>query len=262
MINNLETITNTDVEAVITSAEEKVMPFQETLSYEDVASRLGYDPLTGQFAWLVDVGRNVKAGTIAGSVKATRTNAEGVAVSYRYIRLLGRTIPAARLAWLLQRGVWPAGRVVPRNGDTLDLRFDNLTETNAVQGFYDHADQEARKEYHRAHRKENPLAWRTSQLAAKYNISLDAYLRMIAAQNNKCACCNQPEIAVRNGEIKALAVDHNHLTGIVRELLCQACNQVVGFSKEDPARLRAAADYIEKHRVADNVVPLKKDEAS
>lgn len=236
------------------------MPFQETLTFTDVASRLGYDPLTGQFAWLIDVSRNVKAGSIAGSVKATRVDATGTAISYRYIRLLGRTIPAARLAWLLQCGVWPAGRIVPNNGNTLDLRFENLSETNAVQGFYDHQDPEARKEYHRAHRKENPLSWRASQLTNRYNISLETYLNMIAAQNNKCACCDQLETVVRDGAVKALAVDHNHETGAVRELLCQACNQVVGFSKENPARLRAAAAYIEKHReTANNVVnmPLK-----
>ena len=40
-------------------------------------------------------------------------------------------------------------------------------------------------------------------------------------------------------------VDHNHNTGVVRGLLCFHCNLILGHAKDESARLRAAADYID-----------------
>lgn len=42
-------------------------------------------------------------------------------------------------------------------------------------------------------------------------------------------------------------IDHCHTTWKIRGVLCSPCNVALGFAKEDPSRLRAIADYIEKH---------------
>ncbi len=81
---------------------------------------------------------------------------------------------------------------------------------------------------------------------------------MFVAQGGVCAICEQPETAQRSGRAKWLAVDHDHGTGAVRGLLCSNCNPMLGYAKDDPALLRAAASYLESHAVS-NVVPLKKD---
>ncbi len=249
------------VDFKVSTAEEKIVPFQETLSYEEVAAKLSYDPATGVFMWLVDVGRSVKAGTQAGSVKATRVMADGRSVSYRYIRLEGRTMLAGRLAWLLHFGKWPIGKVVPIDGNPLNLAIDNLSEGNALPDRYDHDDPEDRKKYHRDLRLAHPAMSRENSLLRKFGISFQDYMNRAVEQRNLCAICEKPETAVRNGEIKALAVDHCHTTGAIRALLCQTCNQMIGFSKDDPAKLRAGAAYLEKHQAAAaNVVPLKTEE--
>jgi hypothetical protein len=60
------------------------------------------------------------------------------------------------------------------------------------------------------------------------------------AQGGKCAVC---------GDVQKrwLAVDHSHLTGKIRELLCDRCNPMAGYALDEPARLRAVADYLERH---------------
>jgi len=40
-------------------------------------------------------------------------------------------------------------------------------------------------------------------------------------------------------------IDHEKGTRNVRGLLCSYCNTVLGLMAHDPARLRAAADYLE-----------------
>ena len=63
--------------------------------------------------------------------------------------------------------------------------------------------------------------------------------KLIDAQNGKCAIC---------GELhRTLCVDHDHKTDVIRGGLCHACNLGLGYFKDDPARLHAAATYIETH---------------
>jgi hypothetical protein len=43
-------------------------------------------------------------------------------------------------------------------------------------------------------------------------------------------------------------VDHDHVTGKIRGLLCFECNSAIGLHKDDPARMEAAAMYARQHR--------------
>lgn len=44
--------------------------------------------------------------------------------------------------------------------------------------------------------------------------------------------------------------DHNHRTGDFRGWLCNGCNSALGFTKDNPIRLRALALYVERYESA------------
>lgn len=48
------------------------------------------------------------------------------------------------------------------------------------------------------------------------------------------------------GQTTRLHMDHDHVTGKFRALLCSPCNTSLGFLKESPERIRGLAAYIER----------------
>jgi hypothetical protein len=108
-----------------------------------------------------------------------------------------------------------------------------------------------RNSYARAYRAANPEKFKVYDLKRAYGMSAENYTAMVEGQGNVCAVCKRPENAVdpKTGASRALAVDHCHASGKVRALLCSACNTGLGLFGDDAERLRAAADYVELHRV-------------
>lgn len=83
---------------------------------------------------------------------------------------------------------------------------------------------------------------------AKYGLSIADYELMVEACGNLCEICRRPEMMRQRGETLKLAVDHCHDIGRVRGLLCHSCNTSLGKFNHNPALLRSAADYLEKHK--------------
>jgi hypothetical protein len=64
----------------------------------------------------------------------------------------------------------------------------------------------------------------------KYGVTDNVYNAMLAAQNGLCAMCGKPEVHLgRSGKVRPLVIDHDHVTGKVRDLLCDTCNRALGF---------------------------------
>lgn len=106
------------------------------------------------------------------------------------------------------------------------------------------------KECHRVksqeYSKRNILKTRDYTLRVNFGIGVEEYNTLLARQKGVCVICGQPESAVSysNGKVKALAVDHDHLTGKVRGLLCSRCNSGIGFFRDHPEILQKAIDYL------------------
>lgn len=82
---------------------------------------------------------------------------------------------------------------------------------------------------------------------AQYGLTVEQYEAMVAEQGNRCAVCGTHDPQTKTG---TWHVDHCHGSLKVRGLLCTCCNIGLGQFGDDPDRLRAAAAYIERHRVA------------
>ena len=78
--------------------------------------------------------------------------------------------------------------------------------------------------------------------AKKHGLSKDELNNLYLLQNSKCGICGVTE--TEHG--RYLAIDHDHLTGTVRGLLCMACNTGLGNFKDDIAFLNKAIDYLKK----------------
>jgi len=80
-----------------------------------------------------------------------------------------------------------------------------------------------------------------------YGCSASQFDAMLAAQDGKCAICGSLETCTQQSRLRTLAVDHDHVTGKIRALLCGGCNSGLGSFEHDPKVLEAAITYLQAH---------------
>ncbi len=100
--------------------------------------------------------------------------------------------------------------------------------------------------------KESRKAWkksptgkrcvRNTHLKKTYGITLLEYEAKLKEQKGCCAICLKPAATYKKG----LGVDHNHITGKNRGLLCFICNTSLAIL-ENVAFCQKALYYIQKH---------------
>jgi hypothetical protein len=78
---------------------------------------------------------------------------------------------------------------------------------------------------------------RNRQYLKMYSITIADYDRMLKSQNGVCKMCGADRAGPKR---QKFAVDHCHKTGVVRGLLCVACNVAVGFYEK-------RGDYVRKY---------------
>ncbi len=95
----------------------------------------------------------------------------------------------------------------------------------------------------------NPEHFQNKRLKKNFGITLETYNKMSTQQDHLCNICKKPESTVNgaSNKIQKLAVDHNHITGKIRGLLCAECNLALGKFKEDISILTNAIEYLRKY---------------
>lgn len=147
-------------------------------------------------------------------------------------------------------GQRPEGNFVLKRPDPNNLYSPNNFE------WYEHLKKEenetdkdwwARKWANRRHR--NPDTEYDRNLQRSFGIGLNDYLEKFKNQNGVCAiCCKEETSKSQSGTLRRLAVDHCHLTGKVRDLLCTRCNKTIGMAEDNTELLQEMINYLNKHK--------------
>lgn len=85
-------------------------------------------------------------------------------------------------------------------------------------------------------RKYSSAASLKHRLRAIYDLSVEEYQEMQRQQNGLCAICLRQ---------KLLEIDHDHISGKVRGLLCRKCNLGLGCFADDPTQFQRVLDYLD-----------------
>lgn len=80
------------------------------------------------------------------------------------------------------------------------------------------------------------------ELVRKYGLTMADFETLLEQQGGVCAICG----GGRSGPGKRFHVDHCHVTGQVRGLLCGNCNTAIGLLGDDPERAEKAAAYLRR----------------
>lgn len=102
-----------------------------------------------------------------------------------------------------------------------------------------------RKEYYQA--PERKKKYRIKYIEKTFGIKYEEYDRMLQEQNALCAICGESE---SSSTCKYLSVDHCHITGQIRGLLCVSCNRGLGMLRDNPLFVEKALNYLKKSHYA------------
>lgn len=96
--------------------------------------------------------------------------------------------------------------------------------------------------------KHRQPAWKRKEASLKYRygITFAAFTALMERQGSVCAICQKPG--------RKLVVDHDHLTGTVRGLLCDSCNVSIGRLGDTHNKLLRVIEYFRQaHEQAQKV---------
>lgn len=103
----------------------------------------------------------------------------------------------------------------------------------------------AQAKYRERHRERRLAGLRAAALVRKYQMTVDEFDQLSRSQGNACAICSRP---------RKLVVDHCHITGRVRGLLCRSCNSALGVFGDNAGGLEKAIEYLNATTVVEEPV--------
>ncbi len=128
-------------------------------------------------------------------------------------------------------------------------RLDNAEKCRAARKKWNAKNKDKVRGYAKAWRARNPEKtreiWRRSNRRnwrKRRLLSAERVEEMLAQQGNCCAICKSDQPKTKKG----WHIDHCHATGVVRGILCHACNIMLGNANDKPEVLHAAIGYLTK----------------
>ena len=166
----------------------------------------------------------------------------------------------ARLAATWAAKPFPSRKRCPRCRKMLPIAMFSFRKTGSPRGFFreSYCDpcrrargaERAKRCWRNAspeRRAELLAANRAWRLLHRNGLRVEEWDARLAAQGGGCAICGAPK--GRHGTFR-LVVDHDHVTGAIRGLLCDRCNRAIGLLGDSVETLTRAAAYLAKTKEA------------
>ena len=109
---------------------------------------------------------------------------------------------------------------------------------------YNSTHKEQRKKYNKEYQKTHKEYLKQYFIKYKYGLSKTEYDNLLLSQNNRCAICKEP---LDSQNPHNVIIDHNHLTGKIRGILCRKCNLAIGQLRDNPEYAYNAFLYLKEN---------------
>ena len=87
---------------------------------------------------------------------------------------------------------------------------------------------------------------RKAHIKRVFKLSWEEYLKLYTEQDGKCAICSKDiQIFTVRSISKSASIDHDHITGKIRALLCHRCNCGLGNFNDNIDLMEKAQQYLE-----------------
>lgn len=86
------------------------------------------------------------------------------------------------------------------------------------------------------------------QIFKLYGLNKSQYITKLEKQNFKCTICGSE---LKNDN--KTHIDHCHITGVIRDILCGNCNNILGKVNEDIEYLNNLINYINRFGKSDSI---------
>jgi len=127
-------------------------------------------------------------------------------------------------------------------GDRRRWREKHAEQVRETTRLWRKNNKQRHKETNQQWRKNNPERAREQSYRkrlAKFGLTLEQYQEMLEQQDGVCKICGK-----ENPNGQRLAVNHNHVTGKIRKLLCAVCNAALSRLEKDRDWGKKAIEYL------------------
>jgi len=111
-------------------------------------------------------------------------------------------------------------------------------------------------DWYKEYNVKNREGRRSKKLFKKYGISQQEYEILLKKQDYRCKICGTE---TPGGNHNIFYVDHNHITGTIRGLLCTKYNSGIGFFDDNLNLIKEAGKYLEQEHHDEWIVNIDKE---